>query len=343
MSRRDRICFYNVLRVLAFAAVFFYHALMENAAEGFLAAETAARLTEGTNLHLAKTAVALFFILSGASLMYAYRDRFSVKEYYIRRISRILLPYWVSSLVIFAGHFHFHVDGNPLKLLFNVFALDGYASVIGLPAQYFTIGEWFLGCLIPMYILFPLLRRAMKARPEAVLLTATVIYAVLAVWYPFSVIPHANFCLKLYEFILGMYFAARHEAQPGGIPVFAGLFFLFLLFAPALPVPEGILTTLSAAAVFLVFAALEPAFRKMPRFMKGIDTCCRYAFEVYLVHHIVILLVIRHIFIRFGLQNTAALFLAQAAGSIVCGCVLYFVCALIRRFFRTKMVRGKQV
>ena len=346
MVKKERILFINVLRVLAFAAVFYYHALMENSAAGFLPADLALRLTEGANLHLAKTAVALFFMLSGASLMYAYREDFAAGAFFKKRVTRILVPYWIASFVIFAGYFHFRVEGSPLKLLYNLFALDGYAKTIGLPAMYFTIGEWFLGCLMPMYLLFPLLRRLMIKYPAAVLWCATAVYNILAVWYPFSVIPHANFFLKFYEFILGMYLAFRAERPKKGLAVFYALLFAGLLFAPKIPIPEGLVTTLSAFLIYECFAALEGIFRKMPRFMSAVNVCCRYAFEVYLVHHVALLMVFRHVYTPESPAGTVLLFVLQLLCSILAGVMLYYVSQTVLRlggriFERRGKDRGK--
>ena len=60
--------------------------------------------------------------------------------------------------------------------MFSVLGLDGYLLPLG--ANFYKIGEWFLGCLLLIYLLFPLLRRLQNGRRRCLAATA----ALGAVW-----------------------------------------------------------------------------------------------------------------------------------------------------------------
>ena len=65
------------------------------------------------------------------------------------------------------------------KLVFSVLGLDGYLLPLG--ANFYKIGEWFLGCLLLIYLLFPLLRRLQNGRRRCLAATAA-LGAVWLVW-----------------------------------------------------------------------------------------------------------------------------------------------------------------
>ena len=113
---------------------------------------------------------------------------------------------------------------------------------------------------------------------------------------------------------------------------------------PPLVIDHDIITSLVRANQAL--AALEGIFRKMPRFMSAVNVCCRYAFEVYLVHHVALLMVFRHVYMPESPAGTVLLFVLQLLCSILAGVMLYYVSQTVLRlggriFERRGKDRGK--
>ena len=101
---------------------------------------------------------------------------------------------------------------KPYSFLFTLFGMDSYVDSFGIPSCSLGIGEWFLGCLIMMYVLFPLLRILIIKRPYMTFAIATLYYALMIdKYYDFkllSTVPmFTNFTIKIYDFILGMFIA----------------------------------------------------------------------------------------------------------------------------------------
>ena len=92
-------------------------------------------------------------------------DRFSLKEYVIKRFVKVLIPYYLVSIFVFMGKMILD-HGNafaekevPLwSVLLTALGLDGYLAEYGVPTYHLGVGEWFVGCLVLMYLVFPLLR-----------------------------------------------------------------------------------------------------------------------------------------------------------------------------------------
>ena len=103
--------------------------------------------------------VTSFFCISGAVIYYNYPKINSIKNFYYKRWKSILFPYYISYFYFFLHRtFNDHklfYKGNWTKFLFTLLGLDGYLSFK--IQTYYLVGEWFVGPIIIIYILYPLL------------------------------------------------------------------------------------------------------------------------------------------------------------------------------------------
>ena len=299
-GKKNRIVYYDLLRAAAFLGIFYYHAVAESAAAGFLSRESAVRLYQGPNLHVATTAVALFFLLSGASLMTAYgkESSFSEKTFYKGRFLRILLPYYLANAVVILrcllGAGFPESVGRPWTIVFTAAGIDGYLAALGAGTLFMGIGEWFLGCLIFLYALFPLLRRILLRRPALLLAPAAALYVFFAFRQPLGISIYIHFLLKMFEFLLGMALAHYTEKVQRAVRWAGAAVFLVLLLLPVtIPVPEAFRITLSAVSLFLGVSLLEGPLSASSRIPAVLGVICRYSYECFLTHHLVLLLVLK--------------------------------------------------
>jgi len=108
--------------------------------------------------------VTSFFIISGVVLYYNYPKILSFKSYYYKRWKSILVPYYICFTYfflknIFKFHKFFYKD-DWAKIFLTLIGLDGYLSYK--IKSYYLVGEWFLGALIILYIIYPFLLCLMK-------------------------------------------------------------------------------------------------------------------------------------------------------------------------------------
>ena len=214
-----RIRSFDLLRVLGFFTVIYYHILAQLAETGHYSADNLRRWYVLADTHIAIPAVAVFFMISGAVTAVTAKKAFSLKKYLTKRFSRLLVPYYILTLVYFAlllivhrGKTDFFSAGIPAwHAVFNLFGMDGWLLSHGVDTFYFGIGEWFLGALIVLSLLFPLFRLAMRKAPLVFLIAATGVYIGFAVSGVLMVPEHISLPMKGYEFILGMYIGAYYD------------------------------------------------------------------------------------------------------------------------------------
>lgn len=115
------------------------------------------------NIDLKDVGVPMFFVLSGFALMYSYEDDFSIGRFYSKRLKAMYPMYWIAYFLVTVYYFLTYqtlcpFGEHPMKssFIFTVIGLDGYLTPI--MTNWYRVGEWFFGCIILMYIVFPFLR-----------------------------------------------------------------------------------------------------------------------------------------------------------------------------------------
>lgn len=332
---KKRLVFLDVLRAAAFLLVFFYHFLVRIAENGIAAQETVQKIYEHPNYHIATLGVSLFFMISGAGLMLSSNHKWNTKEYFQKRAMRILLPFYIAYAGIFAAMYvmkggQVFEEGIPnWHFIFTIAGVDGYLKEFGISTFSLGVGEWFLGCLIIMYVCFPLLRKWMFGSGEKCrkifMAVATLVYILLVLKDTSGLPVHMNFGVKLYEFILGMYFAGQlndtekvqREKKKKSETVYdrneidaeaklvkvsrdverwliaASILVLLTAFlCPVLlPIKEGFKITIVTLAVIFLMSQPEFLFEKRKTLIVVLKWFGTYSFEMYLIHHWIIIVI----------------------------------------------------
>ena len=290
-----RIRYFDVLRVVCFCFIIFYHMIVILQTNAILTSPYVTGLYSNANLHIATLAVAVFFMLSGASLMVSGKKEkeFDIKKFYKKRLLRLLVPFYLTYAIFFAavkvvGFHMFEPDTPKWRFLFTLFGIDGWMSIYGIDTFYLSIGEWFLGCIIVLYLLFPLLRWLLIKYKVPFLIAATVVYFIVSLTYDQnSLVPvHESIVIKGYEFILGMVLGTDWEKinrKWAGITI--PLLLVFLLCPVEIPLNPAVKITVIALAFFMTFSFLEPFFKG--KNLKVINTFSSYSYDVFLVHHFI--------------------------------------------------------
>ena len=165
-------------------------------------------------IYLGSLGVSLFFMLSGATLMYTYGSHKSTLEFYKRRFFSIFPAYWIAFAVATVYDFLYYKgmsNANPWKFLFSVIGMDGYLGNQGIISlDFYKLGEWFLGCIILLYFIYPLLHWAVTKRPiiSACIIVAAYVLLIrpeFSIGNKFSSLPNF-FVVRIPELLLGMYF-----------------------------------------------------------------------------------------------------------------------------------------
>ncbi len=352
---QKRYDFMNVLRALSMIAIVFYHMVFTLYLYGIRQLDSIRFLFENANMHIAKVGVCLFFMLSGAGLMLSESNTsksgaFSIKSFYKKRFIKILVPFYIVYLCYFA---FLLITGNislnnpfagkelkPWSFLYTILGMDGYADSFGIATCSIGIGEWFLGCLIIIYILYPLLRKAMNKNRYVTMAIATVYFILICIFYDklgyISKVPmYTNLALKIYDFILGMFLATIIDKLPKWTLFLGILVNIFFAACPVtLPGINSFQIPLQCLAIFILFAGLENVFAKASKPMKIVGIICAYSYEYFLIHHAVILhLTKQGINTAFGNVQVLILFVEE----ILLTAALSFILKSMQSFVAKKL------
>ncbi len=262
-------------------------------------------------IYLGDFGSSLFFIVSGASLALTVPPQQDPLTFYKKRAKAIYPLFWLAWAVCFSLRFlakpGYYAAAKTPTLLLTVLGLDNFAVAAGwVGADFACVGEWFLGSILFLYILFPLLQRGLTRCPWGTWAVALAVCLPvhLAGWDAKLVAIH------LLEFLFGMQFL-RLPARAKAV--------LAVLCAAAVPLCAGFDSKLACAAccvaVFTVLAwAARWLDRPWPRALCA--KAVKLSYAVFLVHHVLIQRMVEGFDLAaLSRRDTAFLFLIYLAAA----------------------------
>lgn len=339
-----RIKYYDFLRVVCFLFIIFYHMTIQLVINGIYSVEEVGSFYCNSNMHIAKLAVAVFFMLSGAGLTIGAEKGFELGKFYKKRFIRLLIPFYVTTLlyqaVYYAVYRTFRVNGDaPVwRIVFTVLGMDEWVSMHGIQTFSTGIGEWFLGLLILLYLVFPLFRYCMQKAPKLFFVFMTCVYMVVVYHYEADVPPiHMSAVAKGYEFVIGMYLGKYFQKFPDKYCLFSVPVTVFFFACDrTLPINEAVKITVFAVAFFVSFSYLEPLLERrecrLVSFVSGIS------YELFLVHHMIIYMVTPRLAIYVaGIKRVTALYLLEGALMLFFALIVKFCSDFFIKKIHTKV------
>ncbi len=277
-----------------------------------------------SNVYIGDLGVSLFLIISGAALMYVYKEQCRVGEFYKKRFWSIYPLFWIGYLGFFFYSFYQNQGLNPFipksRIIYSILGVDTYLQAYG-QTNFSMVGDWFLGLIIIFYLFFPLFRKWLLAHPLSLGITAVAVYAVFLIWKT----PYNSVLLPvlLPRILFGMFFmqSGKKVRWPAALISLGVIIVNYYL-------PWQIDSTLQATyigiAVFLIMVWLAEFLRWIP-FRRICAWICKYSYAIFIVHHTLIY----YIAGRFNLYeitrfNSHLLFLC-------CCCVIFVVAFLLQK------------
>lgn len=347
------------------AGIVYYHLIITLYLKGIRQLDSVSMLFETPNMHIAKVCVGLFFMISGAGLMLSSKDKddFDLWDYYKKRFFRILVPFYLVyalyliTFICLTGETLSSIYGDrnthPLSFIFTLLGMDSYLSSFGVPTFALGLGEWFLGALVLMYIVFPLIRWGLIKNKWITFGIACVYYLIILMTYPLMSYANTNpgfvnFTVKIFDFFLGMFLITFVEKIKKWVCFGVGLpvFIFFLVYPTRLPIDDSLMILIQITSLFLIFWGLEGVLCKFNRFNKVVSFLCKYTYEFFLVHHFIIDYMTLQVVGRpFNNADILKLFLMEIAVvsivTVLIKLILKFGGIGINRLFRTKAEKNK--
>lgn len=294
--------------------------------------------SEFSNIYLGAWGVSLFFILSGASLMYVYGNReFKIKQFYFKRFLSIYPMFWIAYFFAFLYLFWingcFPFVGVPKShFLLTIIGFDGNLSPI--MSTFYILGEWFLGCIIAMYVVFPIILWLIKKHPIINIFILIGIFCLMEFVYDGALYRNYIFLTRLPEFCFGMYFVKYIKFFKKKPYILAIVCVLVIaanwIIAPKF-IPSDIQVFYVGAASFLVLMYISKFFEKSYMVKKLSGFFSKYSYAIFLVHHVVIIQIASHFnLIALSWTSSAILF-------TLCFTVTIFLATLLYKLEKTVM------
>ncbi|MNW38073.1 Acyltransferase family protein [compost metagenome] len=235
------------------------------------------------------TGVSVFLILSGAALMYIYQNGLSLGNFIKKRFLSIYPMFWIAYALVFLYMFYTYLAINhqapKIKFLYTIFGFDGYLLWTGI--NFYIIGEWFLGLIILLYIVFPLLRILINKFPVILLFTVVIAFIITVENYSFKMPILYNPLIRLPEFLFGMYFIKYiKKIKFYQFALAVVLAYSFMLY-DGIPLNPFYKFTIIGLSLFVVLAYIGQCL-KNEQIRKPILFISKYSYGIFLVHHVVI-------------------------------------------------------
>ena len=264
-------------------------------------------------MYLGTIGVNLFFIISGAMLMYTYLKRGAepLREFYKRRFTTVYPMYWMA--FFFATCVSFFVFGympsdNILWIINDITGFSGYLTMLGLtPIAFYQLGEWFLGAIICLYILAPILLFGIDKYGKQTLSICFIVYILLIKLevnekFVLMYVPHM---------LIGMVLIKLKEKFNFKESIISVALLLFLyLMQDILRLRNDIYSFLACICIYIILGFIGSNIEKINMLDKIVRWIAKYSYPIFLIHHrLITLLCLRFDLNILGKRDIYLLFL----------------------------------
>lgn len=292
--KKERVLYLDLIRIICFLMVTAYHF---SVAVRVLGINANVELYQGiVHIVWGPIAVSSFFMVSGASLIYRYEERFSLKEFYKKRFFGLYPLFWLAYLFAFLDFFYRtkSLPGGPkINFLLTVIALDGYCSEW--VQTFYMLGEWFLGAIVILYILFPLYRFVM-CKCKYILPAVFFALSVALLYYnPFPMMIEKTLIVCSMYFVLGMLLemlrrSPKQHAVRIGRRIAAALGAVLIIVVYAVEKtgrlfnPYHVIFVVSVSLCLIVMEVAE--WIRLEKVRKLISLIGKHSYAYFLLHHV---------------------------------------------------------
>ena len=344
--KKDRIIALDILKVICVFIVFVYHFYMDiDYVHGMYELSNIKSIIIRPNMHFALIACALFMMVSGATLKLNYNG--NIINFYKKRLLRILVPFYIAYFIAFCfkcanlNSTHIFNQNIPkVNLIYTLFGMDEYMMSGGINTFTLGVGEWFLGCVMICYILFPLIYYMDKNCSYVLFIVFTAYYIFVNTYYEsfgYIMPQHFTILCQIYHFYLGIYLMDKEFLNKINLIIVILMCIIVVFTFKSLTqydIIDNFKTTIVVPCIFIVFLKLESFFNKLDisKFISNISS--NLSFEFFLIHHIVIYetnILLR--FIKLSLEQVICLFVFELLFTMFLALIINGLTKMIYNYF----------
>lgn len=330
MGKTERIFYLDFVRAISIIFIVIYHFNCSLVGHYIDVHEILFRIYP--NGDLGQIGVSLFFIISGAALMYTYRNDFSIKKFFRKRFIALYPMFWTAYAIAFLYLFYVNCSINhsapKWTLILTILGLDGYL-LYAIP-NFYILGEWFLGCIILFYFCFPILRKLLIKYPKSLITFISIVYIVVVEKYIFKVEFDRNVLTRLPEFLFGMYLI-QYLKKINVYQFIGALFISGFMFFKVLNILQMYKITIIGISLFIVLAFIGQHV-KLEKFKEPFVLISKYSYAIFLVHHVII----EQLLIRFNGEKITSI---EAYCLFIITCVFIAIISVCLYKISNKIIR----
>lgn len=330
--KKERIFYLDFIRAFAVVAILLTH---YNALFWFMEPQMLDKVVvtiSVCNIYIGEFGVSLFFIISGAALMYVYEEKCEFFKFIKKRILAIYPMFWIAYIVVFMIQkivYHVEFSGIPKEnFILTVLGFDSYFS--GIMPTFYIVGEWFLGCIILIYIIFPLLRWGVNKHPGYFTAVIALVYLLAIFCYSTPLDKSVLVATRIPEFFFGMLFIKYFKKTNWKAALIAlAVLVLNTVFKPTFS--NNIQTTYVGIMSFLILTYIA----KFIEFgwVKAICSfLSKYSYAIFLVHHFIIYRIAERVdFQSISTAESYGVFGICVVVILSCSILLYYLERIIKK------------
>jgi len=282
-SQRERVDYFDLVRCVAIIIIVCFHcAWYYDGHYNFFCSFA--------NGYWGPVAVTMFFVLSGAALSYNHPEIINLNGYFFKRWKSIFPMFYIAWLPVYIRQsmikHSFFWGGNPLFLILTFFGLDGYFKY--LHPNYYLLGEWFLGAIIIIYCLFPLINVLYKKHIVLTSILLLLLY-VFNLSTDFFVIKHfENLITCLTSFWIGMIIVNHKKIFTQQFLNYILIIICLLLILVNIKLNYVVSVNLLGVLLFILFMNYSNIIMTNIFIRKVVTIISKYSYPIFLVHHVII-------------------------------------------------------
>lgn len=278
-----RIYSYDIIRVIATFVIIMFHYNCELVNSGLTPLNIFYKYKNGD---FGVVGVTIFFMLSGAALFYSNYNIINLKKYYFKRFLSIYPLFWIAYLAALILRVIINkslfMGLNPFLYFFSIIGFDGYLGYLF--RNYYILGEWFLGAIIFIYLLYPLLLLFFKKSKLIYIISILIVWIALLVFNPFKIMLFRNIINCVFSFSVGMFIEYFREKIQNKAYFILSLIIIIILTIIEIDIHFLVRNLLFSLSIFIFLLNLC----KKINGNKIIDFLSRTSYPNYLIHHLII-------------------------------------------------------
>jgi peptidoglycan/LPS O-acetylase OafA/YrhL len=296
----------DIIRAIAVMDIFFYHFWISATDHLGMAFPAFSKHANGS---WGSFGVFLFFMISGNVIYTKYGDKLNIISFYKARFFKIYPMFWFTYAFFFLFTFwqgRLFPNGNLINMWQTIVGMDGLFIVLN-AENFYILGEWFLGTIILIYLIYPLIRLIMKRLG----FTVAILFLFSSLIYYnnffnlFTIVPWVNIFVCIFYFCYGSWIERQILKLKYNIRLLiTALFVILSIVLITLPMTfvspqyallkEHFVNIILCSSVFMLTICASPLIEKLPLIMTALRKVSDNSYTIFLCHHVIIAYVTQH-------------------------------------------------